>query len=183
MNIREKSIHYLKSIISGKNNGFSLVETIITVSISAFLIAAVAGSVIMLYTGFNKINRNAARISEISKITSVISDDVLNPDLFPHHPFKNTGDETDDCYLFKKNEIVFFAGGGKVEYKYSDNTTDRLVIKKNNKVYKFNAVKDFSIKYYDRKDFEVIGDNEYPHYCTFNITFYDGKKSLIKMKL
>jgi len=185
MNKSRKQTQYPKNIISNFNKAFSLVEIIIAASIATFLIVIIVSILMMLYSAFKKLNDNALKMYNISKLTELVSYDVLNPDLFPHHPLKPSEDQSTDCYNFENNDITFFAGQQKVEYKYIDSTDDTktfMIIKKEKK-YKFKVLKDFNINYYDNKDFEIKDYSFFPNYCILNFTFYDNKKASLKMRL
>lgn len=185
MNRYRKQTHCLKNIISSLNRAFTLTEIIIASSIATFLIVIMVGIVIMLYSGFKKLNDNSIKIYNISHFTEIVSNDVLNPDLFPHHPLKPVKDQSTDCYDFKNNDITFFSDNGKVEYKYSDETSDKkaFIIIKKNKKYKFPIIKSFTINYFDSKDFGTTDLTVFPYYCVLNFTFYDNRKVSMKMRL
>jgi hypothetical protein len=185
MNIYKKQTRYPKNIILNSSDGFSLTELIITVSIATFLIVIIVGIVMMLYNAIHKLNDNALKVYNISRLTDLVSTDVLNPDLFPHHPLIPVGDQSTDCYVLKNNEITFYANKGKVEYKSSDLTSDikTFTIIKKDKKYSFKLLKSFNINYFDSKDFEIKDLTIFPSYCILNLTFYDNRKVSMKMKL
>ena len=108
-------------------------------------------------------------------------------------------------YIFNKDLIVFFANGGRVEYKFAkndneenaftitrgeinkedDNTEDAENTGNKGDPFSFSFIKDFKITYYDKKDFEIIdfGEEDFPYYCKLNFKFYDNKILTINMKL
>jgi hypothetical protein len=185
MNIYKKQTRYLKNIISSLNKGFSLVEIIIASSIATFLIVTIVGIVMMLNSAFQKLNNSALNIFNISRLTGLVSNDILNPDLFPHHMLNPVAEQSTDCYVLKNNEITFFADHGKVEYKISDSTSDlkTFTITKKDEKYRFRLLKSFNINYYDSRDFETKDLTNFPSYCILNFTFYDNRKVSMKMKL
>lgn len=180
-----RQMKFLKNIILKKNNGYSLIELIIAITIGTFILLAVLTGAFVLRKGFDRTKKESVRIDDIAKFANIIINDTLNPDLFPHHPFQGTEDNTDDFYVLESNHITFFANGGKVEYKLSDATSDGLIITRDEKENKFSFIKDFNIQYFDRKGFEIISvnSNDNPDSCLMNFTFYDNKKRSIKMKL
>ncbi len=175
-----------KNIILNKiNHGYSLIELVIAITIGTLILTTIFTGVFVLRKGFSRVKNESVRIDSIAKFASVIIKDAFNPDLFPHHPFEDSIDNTDDAYFLKQDHIVFFANGGKVEYKYSDVTSDGLIIIRGEDEYKYPFIKDLNIKYYDKKGFEIIGVsiNDFPDTCLMDFTFYDNKKRSIKMKL
>lgn len=191
---------YQKNIISSSNNGFSLIEVILSISIGTFIILIITSGIFILHNGLNKAKNQAVLIYDISKFAEIIINDTLNPDLFPHHPYtpadqvnKDSEKDGNDSYIFNKNSIVFFANGSRVEYKFTknDNNKNEFTIirgeeednKKDEPIY---FIKDFNIGYYDKKDFEIIDFNneeDFPFYCKLNFKFYDNKSLTINMKL
>lgn len=180
-----KQMKFLKNIISKRNNGFSLIELTIAITIGTFILLTITTSVIILRKGFDRTKKESIRIDYIAKFANIIINDALNPDLFPHHPFKETKDNTDDYYVLESDHMIFFANGGRVEYKLSDETSDGLIITRDEKENKFNFIRDFNIQYFDKKGFEIVSvnGNEAVDSCLLNFIFYDDKKRSIKMKL
>ena len=177
---------YLKNIIYKKINfGFSLFEIIMSITIGSFILLTIVTGMFVLYRGFNTAKNDSVRIMEISKFTNMIIRDVLNPDLFPHHP-KQSDDETDDVYTFDSKSIIFFANKKKVEYNFIDETDDYFeIIYNEEELKKFSFIKDFQIKYYDINDFEIIdfGNDSYIEYCELLFKFYDNTSLKLNMKL
>lgn len=167
------------------NNGFSLIELTLAITIGTIILTTILIGVFTLRKGFIRVKKESVRIDDIARLANIIIKDGLNPDLFPHHPYKDMDDNTTDGYILKEKRIVFFANGGKVEYRLSDVTSDGLLILRDEKELKYPFIKDFNIKYYDKNGFEIVGDNnkEFPDSCLLIFTFYDNKKRSIKMKL
>ncbi len=180
-----KQMKFLKNIILKKSNGFSLIELTIAITIGTFILLTILTGAFILRKGFDRTKKESIRIDDIAKFANIIINDALNPDLFPHHPFRETKDNTDDYYILEDNHIIFFANGGKVEYKISDVTSDGLIIIRDEKENKFTFIKNFNIQYFDKKGFEIISinENDVVDSCLLNFTFYDNKKRSIKMKL
>ena len=196
-----------KNIISSNDSGFSLVEVILAISIGTFILIIIVSGIFILHKGLSKAKDEAVLIYDISKFAEMVINDTLNPDLFPHHPYKPTGqaskdseDDDNDSYIFTKDSIVFFANGSRVEYKFTksdDNKNEFTIIrgeeenaedaeKKDDNDGPIYFIKDFSIDYYDKKDFEIIDFNneeDFPFYCKLNFKFYDNKTLSIDMKL
>ena len=175
-----------KSILLMKiNNGYSLIELTIAITIGTMILSTIFIGAFTLRNGFIRVKKESVTINDIADFANTIIKDGLNPDLFPHHTLITSEDSTDDGYILKENHIVFFANQGKVEYILSDVTSDGLLIIRDDKEFKYPFIKDFNIKYYDKKGFEIIGVNinDFPDSCLMNFTFYDNKKRAIKMKL
>ena len=189
-----------KNIISSNNNGFSLVEVILAISIGTFILIIIVSGIFILHKGLSKAKDEAVLIFDISKFAEMVINDTLNPDLFPHHPYKSSDqagkdseEDDNDSYIFNKESIVFFANGSRVEYKFTksgDNKNEFTIIRGEEKDNKEDEpiyfIKDFNIGYYDKKDFEIIDFNneeDFPFYCKLNFKFYDNKTLTIDMKL
>jgi prepilin-type N-terminal cleavage/methylation domain-containing protein len=175
-----------KSILLKKiNNGYSLIELIVAIAIGTLILSTILIGAFTLRNGFIRVKKESVTIYDISKFANIIIKDGLNPDLHPHHPLLTSEDSTDDGYVLKDNQIIFFANLEKIEYKLSDVTSDGLIIIRGEDVSNYPFIKDFNINYYDKKGFEIIGVdiNDFPDCCLLNFTFYDKKTRSIKMKL
>lgn len=170
---------YQKKIILQKSNsekisiidkGFSLVELIITITVSSFFLLLIVGVTFSLYKSFNRSQAKSIVIRDMSEFVKTLSIDIYNPDIFPHMPLKD--------YVFEDKHIVFYANGKKVEYGYDD----KFYMTKNEDTREFGFVSDFSVRYYDRDD-AMIFDDGIPYYCEFEFDFTDGKKLRMQMRL
>ena len=68
------------------NNGYSLIEMVIAISIATLLITSIVGGVFILHRGFIRTEENAVVIEKMAKFFELLSGNVLNPDIHPHHP-------------------------------------------------------------------------------------------------
>lgn len=171
-------------LILKKDNAFTLIEIIIATAIITFLIIASVSSAMILHNIFKRTTDNSVKIKNLGELTSIVLSDSLNADLFPHHPFKNIGDASDDTYIFNKDSIKFFANGSMVEYKFSTKKDEAFQIIRIERIYKFNFIRNFNVKYYDKKDFEIYNINlENPFYCIMEFSLDNKKTISVKMKL
>ncbi|MCK4797607.1 MAG: prepilin-type N-terminal cleavage/methylation domain-containing protein [Spirochaetes bacterium] len=169
-----QQMKYLKNTISMKmSNGFSLIEMVISISVTTLLFTSIMGASFALYRGFIRAKENSVKIEKMSRFYEMLFLDVLNPDIFPHHP--------SDQYVLEEKSIVFFANGGNVEYKYIDDGL--LCIQRDKEAKHFSFIKDFNIKYYDKNEFEIFDIKEFPCYCEMKFIFYDKKEISIEMRL
>lgn len=176
----------LRIVMNRINRAFSLMETIISISAISFLILLIIGITFFLYSGFNKARNNSEKLNKTAKLLYIVTENILNTDLFPAH--------NKDEYLFEEREITFFSNGKKVNYSFNkvfkiktesafdlsdDVSGDKQEIKKESS---FNSVKDFYIKYYDKDNLPVFND-EIPFYCEFYFIFEDKTEKMLKMRL
>lgn len=153
------------------NAGFSLVETVISISIATIFITTMVANSFMLYKNLNLSKNKSKNLYYLSMFVDVISNDVFNPDVFPHHPKEE--------YFFSTNKIIFFANNQKIEYCFLDKN---FTILKNNKKYLYNFIKNFNIKYYGKNEFQIF-DLDAPYYCEMTFLFNDNKEIKINMRL
>ena len=171
------------------NSAFSLIETIISITIATIFIVLMVANTFMMYRSFNISRDKSEGLFQVSRFIDIISLDILNPDIFPRR--------TKEGYVFSDTNITFFANNKKVEYRFNGNDflitktniinkkddTDQNDLKTNDskeEVFKF--IKDFNIKYYNRDEFLVF-DIESPYYCEMSFTFKDNKKITVNMRL
>lgn len=164
---------FQKNIILNKiNNGFSLIEMVMAVSIATLLMASIITAAFILHRGFLQTKSNAIKIDKMAYLSKEIALDVLNPDTFPHHP--------QDQYELNNNSIAFFAKGTKVIYKYEN---DIFEITRDEKITNYEFIKDFNIKYYDIDGYEYFEVEEFPYKCILYFVFSDNKELSIEMRL
>ncbi len=168
------------------NRGFSLIETIITISIASIIIVLFVGITYYLYNGFSKVETNSVKLKNMAKFLEIISFDILNGDTYPRHPKKD--------FTFEENEIVFYSGGRKVNYSFNEKFNIKIEsgydlssdvsndIDKIKKSYTFSFIDDFYIKYYDIDELLLLND-ETPYYCELYFIFSDKTKKILKMRL
>ena len=179
---------YQKNIIQIQlNKGFSLVELVITIAISSFLLTAVTGGVFFLFSGFKRAENNSVEIKQAAFFFNAIASDILNPDIYPHHPYKDQDNKEDenqneeDNYKFNEKSISFFANGGRVSYIF-DNS--KFTIERKEKKEEYDLVKDFEIRYYDKDGYEISNViDEYPYFCRLTFIMYDKNKVILDMRL
>lgn len=173
-----KSIKYLKNILSKKiNKGFSLLEITLILTISSFFILSIIFSMLFIHFSLIRAKNDSININEMSTFIDIISFDILNADLHPHRPVKD--------YEFLSNKIVFYSNAKKVCYEYKNNN---FVITKDDKSFKFNFIKKFSINYYDTNGYKTIIDITkesaiLPYYCEITVGFNDNKIKTFKMRI
>jgi type II secretory pathway pseudopilin PulG len=174
-------------------SGFTILEIIITVTVSTLLVLIIVWIAFYLYKATNKLQEKSENIENMSEFLKIVSNDTLSPDIYPHHPVKD--------YSFSDESILFFSGGGKVQYvisdegfkiireykKYNtpnndDQTTDTNTATINIKEKIFKFIKKFKVDYYDRDDF-INFDEQFPYYCEMIFTFNDNKEVRMKMRL
>lgn len=175
----KKQIKYQKSITSKINNAYSLIEVIISTTVFTVIIVSLISMMVMFYGTLKKITENALKIYMLSKLITEISTDALNVDLHPHH-LKENIDERVEGYFFYKNKIKFFSNGIPIIYNFESHL---FSIKKSDKIFNFDIIKDFNITYYNNKEFEIDPEKEFPYFCRFYFKFYDNKEFILKMKL
>jgi prepilin-type N-terminal cleavage/methylation domain-containing protein len=152
------------------NKGFSLVEMIITITVSTIFIVFIVGSSFTLYRNFNRSQEKALVIKKMSEFLKTVSIDIYNPDIFPHHPVKD--------YTFSENSLTFFANGKKVEYGFSG----KFYINKNDDKKEFAFIKDFKVSYLN-KDGLINYDDTFPFSCEMKFIFYDNNEIKLQMRL
>lgn len=162
-----------KSIISEKriSKGFSIAEIIFAVTIFTTVLTAIVGSSYLLYNGFARVKSNAVKQQKMAKFLENLAEDVYSVDIYPRY----AGEE----FVFEESLIQFTVQGLPVEYRAEE---EHLVISRGKDETEYDFIKEFTVKYYDSNDFETM-DDEYPHYCVLNFTFYNKKKVSLTVKL
>lgn len=154
------------------NNGFSMIETVITMTLSTFLLASIIGIVLFLQSAFLRVEEKSVKIKQVSDFFDIICTDVLNPDIYPHRPLEE--------YTFEETAITFFANGEQVEYIFEEGVFE---INRDTFYETYNFVKEFSITYMDKDEFIVTDEEEQPHFCEMKFIMYDKKELILKMRL
>jgi prepilin-type N-terminal cleavage/methylation domain-containing protein len=154
------------------NDGFSLVEMVITISVVSLLMTAVLSGAFFLNKGFNRAKDNSKQIFEISKMCEQVSLNALNTDIHPHHAASE--------FELAESSITFYAKGGKIKYDFSEN---KFNITENNRVQSYDCVKNFKIKYFDNESFELFNYDEFPYYCELYFTMFDNTELTLEMRL
>ncbi len=162
------------TIYCRRTDAFSLMELIIAVTLATFLISFVFWSVLVIYRGLHRAEDNSNIVREKALFFKIIADDILNTDIFPHHP--------SDKYVLKNNEIAFFANGGKVDYLFDDKKF-RINREKDNKDYTFEFIKDFSVSYYDRNGYKIFNFDDFPYYCELKFVMNDNREIKLNLRL
>jgi hypothetical protein len=159
-------------LIPGKPiKAFCLAEIVIAVAVSTIFIAAIVSVLFYLYGFFNNLNEKSLILKKTSDLLRIVSNDVLNPDIYPRH--------LPDEYILKNDSITFFSGGSRVEYTIIDGC---FYIKRPGDEKIFKTVKDFNIEYFDDAGL-IITENEYPFYCELNFKISSNEKIRLKMRL
>ena len=100
-----------------------------------------------------------------------LSEDVLNADTYPRYAAVD--------FEFDKERIQFPIRGETAEYTFKEG---KFTIQKGETAREYDVVKEFSIKYLDKNDFEVMED-DVPFYCEMKFIFFDNHETILKMRL
>lgn len=92
--------------------GFSLVEMILTITISSFVVMTVVSSCYLLHNVITRLISKSQDLVERAKFIETLHNDVLNSDLFPSRPA--------DDYVLEPESFSFYSGGRKVVYTFSE---------------------------------------------------------------
>jgi hypothetical protein len=170
----QKNIISVKTINNSLNNGFTIAELVVTVTVATFLITTIVSSLFMLFRGFSIAKKNSISIKEKAECFEQIINDIYNIDTFPHRP----GSE----YILEEKHITFYANSMKADYLFSNGKL--TVTYDDEEKIEYDIFKDFIIKYYSRDDLQVFPDDEYhPYYCEMIFILKDNNEKIIEMKL
>lgn len=151
--------------------GFSIVEVAFTVTVFTLVFSAIVGSGYLLYNGFNRVKSNAVRLQEMGKFLETVTADVYSVDIYPRY----AGEQ----FVFEEKLLAFTVMGSPVEYSEEGGS---FKIKRGKERVEYKFIENFSVKYFDDNDFEIMED-EFPHYCVMSFTFYNKKTVSITVKL
>lgn len=154
------------------NKGFSFSEVIITIAVSSLLMTSMIASLFFLIAGLTRVEERSVKLAKISEFFDIICSDVLSPDIYPHRQLED--------YTFEEDAITFYANGGEVEYSFLDGVF-QISKKEFNDTY--DIIKEFSISYFDKDEFEVTDEEEMPYYCELKFKTSDNKEVILKMRL
>ncbi|MCG8569144.1 MAG: hypothetical protein MJB14_03300 [Spirochaetes bacterium] len=152
------------------NQAFSLFETIMAVAISSLFMALIVSTAYISHNLLIRSEQRAIQNSEMAELLTIVSEDILNIDIYPRYGVKE--------FKLEKKSILFSVDGIQKKYTFEDIFT----ITSGEEVQDYPIVEDFKVAYFDQNDFEAV-ENEAPFYCILYFAFVNNKKVELKMKL
>jgi prepilin-type N-terminal cleavage/methylation domain-containing protein len=157
--------------LTGFEDGFTLLELAIAVSVATMLLTGVVGTAYVLHTGLIRNENHSEIIKSSADLTQILVMDTLNPNTHPRHP--------EEAYSFSPAGITFFANGGRVTYSFKN---DRFSIQRAESTVSCPMVSGFSVTCFDESGFESPAET-FPHSCEMEFTFIDKKTLTLSMRL